>query len=411
MDHLNSIVILQHNTLHWETNKFNLTNTYLQINPDIILLNSHGVKTHDSLYIKGYTTYRKNNTNQKYDGSAVLIKSHIKHRIIDDFITDVIELRIETPLGTLSIATTYLPPRRPYLPFPDIHKLLHNNHPTYIIGDLNAKHRLLGNTYNNTVGNGLATFINRGKAIHLGPNFPTFFTNNMSTPDIVISNNKAIHNILINPGPITSSDHLPVIVKLTSTAITTPIPSSYNMWKADWSNVKKEIQGKMNEVQLDSHVDKSLIEKKLNQWYNIIEGIINNVPKKTKLTTHKPITSPTLRHLQHRFIQLHLQAQIVGWNIPSYYTYKTVQNKIKEESEKSRDNNYTKSLETLIQNYKQPQKVWQQIKKNLKATHSPQNQHLVKDNLKITGDKDKEKAFRGIWKTIFSNYTGRECTL
>lgn len=115
--------MLQHNTLQWETNKTNLTNAYFQLNPDIIFLNSHGVKTHESLYIKGYTAYLKNNTNKKFDGPAILIKSPIKHKIIDDYITDVIELRIETPTGTLSIATTYLPPRRPYLPFPDIHKL------------------------------------------------------------------------------------------------------------------------------------------------------------------------------------------------------------------------------------------------------------------------------------------------
>lgn len=152
MEHKNTITILQHNTLHWETNKINLTHTYLQVNPDVILLNSHGVKSNESIHIKGYNTYLKSNSNQIYDGSAILVKSHIKHKIVDDYITDVIELRLETPIGTLSIATTYLPPRRPYLPFPDIHKLLHNNHPTYIIGDLNAKHRILGNSTNNNVG-------------------------------------------------------------------------------------------------------------------------------------------------------------------------------------------------------------------------------------------------------------------
>lgn len=205
MDHKNNIVLLQYNILHWETNKANLTHTYHQVNPDIILLSSHGIKSHESLYIKGYNTYLKDNSNQVYDDSAILIISHIKHKIIDDYITDVIEFKLETPIGTISIATTYLPPRGPYLPFPDIHKLLHNNHQTYIIGDLNAKHRILGHTQNNTVGKGLATYINRVKPIHLGPNFPTFFSNtNISTPDIIPSNNKAIHNVVINPGPITT---------------------------------------------------------------------------------------------------------------------------------------------------------------------------------------------------------------
>lgn len=366
MDHNNNI-ILQHNTLHWETNKPNFTHTYQQVNPDIILLNSHGIQSHETLHIKGYNTYLKKNSNQKYDGSAILVKSNIKHKIIDDYITYVIELRVETPIGTISIATTYLPPRRPYLPFPDIHKLLHNNHPTYIIGDLNAKHRLLGHNLNNTVGKGLATFINRGKAIHLGPNFPTYLSNtSTSTPDIILSNNKAVHNVIINPGPITTSDHIPVI-NLTTSAITTPTTPSYNMWKADCDNFRNEVQGKMEGIQLEQHMEKSQLEENLNQWYTTIEeGLKNNVPKKTVHTINKPITSPTLRHLQHRFQQIHLKVQTIGWNIPLYHTYKTIQTKIKEESQKIRDQNYCKSLDTLIHNYK-PQKNWAQIKK-IKAT-------------------------------------------
>lgn len=316
MNHKDTIIILQHNTLHWETNKNNLINNYLQENPDIIILNSHGIKNHESLHIKGYTTYIKNSTNQHHDGSAILIKPHIKHKIIDDFITDVLELRIETTIGTISIATTYLPPRRPYLPYPDIHKLLYNNHPTYIIGDLNAKHSTLGNTYNNAVGKDLATFINKGKAIHLGPNFTTFFNNvNMSTPDIVIFNNKAIHNTTINPGTITTSDHIPIIVTLSSTAINTPTTPSYNMNKADWHNLKNEIHEKMDNIQLDTHMNKDQIEEKNNQWYKIVEGKDNYIPLKTKHTIEKPITSATLRYLQHKFKQLHLQAQLWGWNI------------------------------------------------------------------------------------------------
>lgn len=123
MDRNPTIKILQHNTLHWKTNKNNLINTYLQINPDVILLNSHGVKNNRDIHIKGYNTYLKNTSGEAHDGSAVLIKSNIKHEIIEDFITDVLELRINTTIGQISVATTYLPPRRPYLPFPDFHRL------------------------------------------------------------------------------------------------------------------------------------------------------------------------------------------------------------------------------------------------------------------------------------------------
>ena len=72
------------------------------------------------------------------NGSAIAIKKNHNHKLIDDFITDILAIQVETSLGPIIIATTYLPPRRPYLPYPGI--LLDNNIPTYLIGDVNARH-------------------------------------------------------------------------------------------------------------------------------------------------------------------------------------------------------------------------------------------------------------------------------
>lgn len=224
MDPKAKIKVVQHNTQHWMSNKLILTNSYLQLNPDVTLLDSHGVQNNSNIYIQGYTTYQKNSTEQLHDGSAILIKSNIQHKLIDNLISDVIERQVNTTIGTISIATTYLPP---YLPFSDIHKLIHNSNPTYIIGDLNAEHTVLGNTRNNAVGKGLATFLQEGKALHLDPHFLIHFQRNSnSTPDIVLSNNNATHNLLIEPGPIASSDHIiSLIITLRSEAIYKKVPA------------------------------------------------------------------------------------------------------------------------------------------------------------------------------------------
>lgn len=146
----------------------------------------------------------------------------------------------QTSLGKISIATTYLPPRRPYLPFPDFHKLVNNSHPTYII-DVNAEHTLIGSRGNNTVGKGLELFIQQGKLLHLGPHFPTYLERgSATTPDLVLSNNKIHHNIHLRHGPVTS-DHIPVIVAITSKAITQPPTSKYNLKRAHWKNFKNLI--------------------------------------------------------------------------------------------------------------------------------------------------------------------------
>lgn len=76
MDNKTTLTIIQHNTLNWASNKHNLTDTYKQINPDIILLNSHGLPNNEQINIKGYNSYIRNSSNQKHDGSAILIKTN-----------------------------------------------------------------------------------------------------------------------------------------------------------------------------------------------------------------------------------------------------------------------------------------------------------------------------------------------
>lgn len=114
-----------------------MINTYLEINPDIIPINSHGLKEEGNTKIGGYNSYNKNIYNEI---------RNMKYTIKDDFITNVLEIILETSLGKVSVSTTYLPPRRQYLPFLDLHKLAYNNYPTYILADMNCQSRVLNHT-------------------------------------------------------------------------------------------------------------------------------------------------------------------------------------------------------------------------------------------------------------------------
>ncbi len=169
--------IIQHNVLNWTTKKQSQIPNYVSNNPDLILLNSHGVKSSEELNIPGYKVYKINYSENLSDGSAIAVKYNIKHKLYDDFDTDFLAVEIETSLGSIRIVTTYLPPKRPFLPYTDMHRLLSNSISTYILGDFNGRHTLLGNRDNNTVGKSLVNLINQGKiTIHLGPRFPTFFS-------------------------------------------------------------------------------------------------------------------------------------------------------------------------------------------------------------------------------------------
>ena len=78
------------------------------------MLNSHGLKNNEILKIPGYRVYKVNYSENLSDGSAIAIKHNIKHKLFDDFDSDFLAVEINTSLGPIVIATTYLPPRRPF---------------------------------------------------------------------------------------------------------------------------------------------------------------------------------------------------------------------------------------------------------------------------------------------------------
>lgn len=168
------VTIMQQNVRHWVTNEINLCNYNGNSDPNIILLNSHGCTMDQPINIYIYIVHQRNHTQEKNDGVAIAIKRNVNYVLIDDFEDEVIAAKVMTTLGDVIIATTYLLPRRNYLPAPDILKLMNYNCPVYILGDFNAHHHVFGNKNNNQVGNTLNTLLQTGHLIHLGPPFSTF---------------------------------------------------------------------------------------------------------------------------------------------------------------------------------------------------------------------------------------------
>lgn len=203
---------------------------------------------------------------------------------------------------------------------------MHKNNPSYLLVDLNASSTQLGNNYNNQVGKHLNRFLNNSTIIHLGPNFHTYIARNIrSTPDLVLSNNKAAHNITLRPDPATLSDHLPIIMTLTTKAIYKHIPPRLNFKNVNWDDFKDEIEEKMNNINTTDNMNRQEIDDKLTKWYEAIESTIDNkIPTTNKIIEHKPISSPHLRYIQHKLKQLQLQTNITGWSIDTYNYYKTL---------------------------------------------------------------------------------------
>lgn len=197
---MTSLTIVQHNVNTWTNKRHSLCNIYNKILPDIIILNDTSIDDKFRLTIFNYNTYQCNKTNLPHRGVAIAIRHNINHRLDDDFHSDILAVTIETRQGPLTIATTYIPPKAPYINFIDFLKLLNNQHPTYMIGDLNARYQFFGHNDSTPVGRNLKTLFDTDKARYVGPNFPTLIKHNSAiAPDIVITNNKAFHNIHLPP--------------------------------------------------------------------------------------------------------------------------------------------------------------------------------------------------------------------
>ena len=399
----NDLKIVQHNVNTWTKKKESLHSKYRQIDPDIILINDHSLLDSNSpLKIQHYTVYTSNKRNEWHSGTAIAIKNTIKHTIQDDYLSDLLSVKIETRLGPVFIATDYIPPRVGFLNFPDYAKLLDTPHPVYILGDLNARHRILGNTNDNTTGKNIKLLIDRNKLKHIGPHFPTYFsTNSGSSPDRVFCNHKVYHNIHLSPGPATPSDHTPIVAKISLNPIQIPIPPRDQLSKADWPNFKKELEN----VQIpdNPHPDRNFIDKCIDDFDNKITAASKkHIPilKHRVIPGAKPNQSIKTLEVQLEAIYTNIRAN--GITPPIKQQINHLKNQLRNAYKASAKETW----DTIVQNINledDPSKFFKSIKR-FQGNDKQKAKYLKDEKNEIIQDpKKKEKLFREHWQNIFRN--------
>lgn len=403
---MEQIRIIQHNVLNWKERRFGLTHTYNTLNADIILINSHGVPNNQSLKIYGYTVHKKNHTNTHTDGTAIAIKHNIKYKLYDDFLSDTLAVEIEASTGNILIATLYQPPARQFIPIPDFLKIFRRNIPVYMISDLNANHPVFSYRSTNTKGRQLHQLLQDRIIRHIGPHFPTYIARNItSTPDIVLTNTRTYHNIHITQGPLTTSDHIPIVCTLSLTPTQIPCLPRPSFKRANWDNFKDEV--KQAYIDPDIIVNPTLeeIDDYIEDWYNTIQNSINNnIP----YTTHKTTAHTTLRHqtklliIQYQAIKTH--ADTHGWTQHLYGTYiqtrEQLHRMLREESAIHWNNIVTDTVDA----YKEPKTFWRKLKQ-LMGTDTSNPPYFTKQNgEKAYKDTEKEKLLREIWEEVYTDH-------
>lgn len=399
---LSSLKVLQHNVMAWTFNRRNeLYNTYQNEDPDIILINSHGRKNEDKIKIFNYTVYQRNYLGEAHDGVAIAIKKNIQHKIIDNLDENYLAITVTTTLGPICIGTGYQPPRRHRIPIHNIINIMRRNMPAYFLGDLNAKHRAFNHQENNASGRLLYNLVREGNLIHLGPDFQTYVTRTGSgTPDIVLSNNRQMHNLQIKPGCLTTSDHLPIITLISASPIQVPAQPRFNLKKGNWEAFQAELQTVPN-IQIEGQPSEE-INRQMNKWFNTITNAMNkHIPKTQYRTLPHPRTTDEIRNIQIQYNTLQQHAHREGWTRQHRQRLTELQQHLQEICKREREAHWNSLLVETEADYRDPAKFWQRIRKMLGGC--PRHIPYVQDEhgKKLHTDKEQEAEFRRFWSKIY----------
>lgn len=102
------------------------------------------------------------------------------------------------------------------------------------------------------------------------PPLPTLIRHNSTPPpDIILSNSHSYLNTHFQPGPLTPSDHIPIIATITANPIQIPINPRPHIHKDDWYSYKFHLRN-INIPNPPSST-KDEIDRQLNQWTKAIQ--------------------------------------------------------------------------------------------------------------------------------------------
>lgn len=402
---VNTLTILQHNVLAWtQERRQELSNTYLRLNPDIILINSTGI-TNDSLFkLFTYKTYHKNFARENHAGIAIAVRYNIKHKLINNFIDDTLAIQVDTDIGPVIIATSYIPPRRNYLPVQDITSILRRPIPAYILGDLNLRHTLFGHNDNNNRGTAMADIVNQGRAVFWGPDFPTLRVGR-GKPDMIFTNTHANLNYLIEKGNLTTSDHLPIIFKISSRPIKIADREHYKTKRMDWLHFKNHIQNQYttNPFIEQDNLSQFDINNSLSSWLNKIKTAREETVPKGKISFNSfPLFNDRINLQIQAYNNLLAQQRngIIPFeyrNLINYY-----QLEIRLEFDKLSKDHWESLLRELAEIYKIPKEFWNKVKMLKGNNKNATPAFLVReDGTQVNEPEEQIEVMREAWEQVF----------
>ena len=172
----------------------------------------------------------------------------------------------------------------------------------------------------------LEELIRRNMLTYLGPELKTFIAlAHATSPDIALGNRFAHLNIIIQQGPITTSDHLPMYIRLATKPIATRRPKTWKIHKADWDKFSNYLNTNMHCIQSNENqqLTTQQIEAETRKWLNIMNKAMNiAIPMSDTTTMPYPKITSRQRQLMNRYKTLKRHINRYGWTLASRHLYK-----------------------------------------------------------------------------------------
>ena len=315
------------------------------------------------------------------------------------------------------MATAYRPPRRQYTPVEDLLRLFKRREPAYLIADLNARHSFIGHSSNNDTGKIIDNMIRRNIVSYMGPEFNTRVgVNGISKPDIILKNRQGFFNYSIREGEITTSDHIPVMFKLSTTAITKEsLPRRlYN--KTNWNNVKVKINQDMESLNrtrnlvADSRgIVKREIDEEIVKWTESMkQRIEEETPVRLLTYIPHPKESDYLKLLQQVYNQVKNRAQ---YTAEDRLMMSRIQEEIKNENIRLFNDNWDNIIRKIDLRKNDPKYFWGKIGRLMGGKDNGSPVYIWGNNrIKLYKTKEKLNMFKETWASEIFRITEQENT-
>lgn len=255
-------------------------------------------KSHLKIY--GYNVYSTEHPDGRaHGGTAILIKKTIKHHELRPFNEDYLQATTivveDRKIGPTALAAVYCPPRH-NIKYNKFEEFLQRLGPRFLAGgDYNAKHQAWGSRLTTTRGRELLKAMAINNCTHLSPNQPTYWpTDRNKIPDVLdffIAKGIASIYTRVEASLDLSSDHIPVLLTLSSEVLNKEKPLSLYTRKTNWTTFKETINDKVDlKTPLKNGTD---VDDATEQFTRLIQRTAwESTPTTTTMDSHVAVMPP-----------------------------------------------------------------------------------------------------------------------